>query len=194
MGTAVGAGAGQEIQELLDKAERLMQRIRDKLSELVSKINSLLSAIPGILVPDFVVDAIEAGIRKMNEVFDQLVSKVQEFFDSPGWPPTLFAAGDSWLNGVARAAAETEEKINADRLNVDTYWRGTAAEAYTSTLGTQQSAFAAMADVARKIKGDTRRDCHHRVRRVGGVRRVSGCAGAGHRAARGERIQHRVRW
>ncbi len=156
MSTPTAPPAGAEIQELLRRAERLLQQVRDKLRELVEKINNTLSRIPAVLVPDVVVDGIRAGIRKMNELFDQLVSKMQEFFNSPGWPPALFEAGDQWLRAVGGPSAETEDQINAEKLNVDNYWKGSAAEAYKETLGTQQSAFAAMADLARKIK-----DCLH---------------------------------
>lgn len=152
MTTPTTAPSGQDIQELLDKAERLMQKIRDKLRELVEKINNLLSSAPSVLVPDFVVEAIQAGIRKMNEVFDKLVAKMQEFFDSPGWPWALWEAGDRWLNGVAGPSAETENQVTSGKLNVDNYWKGSAAEAYKETLGTQQPAFAAMVEVARTIK------------------------------------------
>lgn len=74
--SVTGAGSEPEIQELLDKAERLMQRIRHKLNEVVEKINSLLSAIPGILVPDGVVEGIEAGIRRMDPVVTGLFRRL----------------------------------------------------------------------------------------------------------------------
>jgi hypothetical protein len=147
-----GAISDQEFQELLDKARLLLERIRIKCDEIVRKINNLLSSIPSLLVPEYVVEGVQAGIRKMNDLFARLWSNAQEFFDSPGSPFVLFDAADRWLNDVARPAAETEEKINVDYMNVDNYWRGAAAEAYIATLGTQQSAFAAMVDVARKIK------------------------------------------
>jgi len=152
MTTPTTAPSGQDIQELLDKAERLLQKIRDKLRELVDKINKLLSSVPSFLVSDFVVEAIQVGIRKMNDLFSELVVKMQAFFDSPGWPPALYAAGDRWLDDVAGPSADTENQINAGKLNVDNYWKGSAAEAYKETLGTQQPAFAAMVDVAQKIK------------------------------------------
>ncbi len=146
------SAAGGEIEELLNRAERLLQQVRDKLRELVTKINETLSSIPAILIPDVVIEGIQAGIRKMNELFDQLVSKMQEFFNSPGWPPALFAAGDQWLSAVAGPSAETENRINANKLAVDNYWKGSAAEAYKETLDTQQPAFAAVVDLARKIE------------------------------------------
>ncbi|MPZ65193.1 MAG: hypothetical protein GEU83_06635 [Pseudonocardiaceae bacterium] len=144
--------AGADFQQLLDKAERLLDRIRTKANELVESLNNLLSKIPSLLVPGWVVESIQTGIRKMYEVYDQLVTKMQEFFESPGWPWALYDAGDRWLNEVGSAAADTEERINADRLKVDDYWKGSAAQSYTNTLGTQQAAFAAMVGVARKVK------------------------------------------
>lgn len=152
MSVPVGVGSGEDIQELLDKAQRLLERIRGKMQELVDKINGILRRIPSFLVPDFVVEKIKAGIRKMNELFTDLVRKVQEFFASPGWPPALFEAGDRWLAQVARPSATSEAEVSAGRLHVDDYWKGSAADAYKETLGAQQPAFAAMAALARKVK------------------------------------------
>lgn len=147
---------GQGFQELLDRAERLLERIRNKMQELVDTINRILASVPAILIPDFVVEAIQAGICKMDELFAKLMRKMEEFFSSPGWPPALFDAGDRWLTEVGRRSANTEEEINAGHMKVDDYWKGSAAESYKSTLGTQQPAFAAIVTLARKIK-----DCLH---------------------------------
>ncbi|MGH3899024.1 MAG: hypothetical protein ACRDTA_12400 [Pseudonocardiaceae bacterium] len=152
MSTPVGVGSGEDIQELLNKAQRLLDRIRSKMQKLVDKINGILQSIPSFLVPDFIVDKIKTGIRKMDEVFTKLVSKVQEFFASPGWPPALFEAGDRWLAQVAQPSAMSEAEVSASRLHVDDYWKGSAADAYKDTLGEQQPAFAAMAALARKVK------------------------------------------
>lgn len=129
-----------------------MERIRIKAGELVDTLNNTLSRVPDFLVPQFVVDTIQAGIRRMYELYNDLARRIQEFFRSPGWPWALYGAGDRWLNDVARPAADLEEEINSDRLDVDDYWKGSAAAAYTKSLGRQQSAFAAMVGVARKIK------------------------------------------
>lgn len=152
MSELVGVGSGEDIQELLDKAQRLLERISSKMQKLVDKINSILRSIPSFLVPDFVVDKIKAGIQKMNEMFTKLANKIQEFFASPGWPPALFEAGDRWLVQVAQPSATSEAEVSASRLHVDDYWKGSAADAYKDTLGEQQPAFAAMAALARKVK------------------------------------------
>ncbi len=94
MSAPVGVGSGEDIQELLGKAQRLLERISSKMQNLVDKINSILRSIPSFLVPNFIVDKVKAGIQKMNEMFTKLADKIQEFFASPGWPPALFEAGD----------------------------------------------------------------------------------------------------
>lgn len=147
-----GASSGQEIQELLDRVTRTLERIWNKAQELVDTINRTLSRVPSLLIPDFLVERVQAGINRMYELLSEAARKVQEYLQSPGWPPALYDAGDRWVSGVARPSADTEAKINADRLNVDNYWRGPAAEAYASTLGNQQAAFAAMVEVARLVK------------------------------------------
>lgn len=146
------APVGKDIQELLDRAEKLLERIRNKMNELVDTINRTLSSLPDLLVPDFVVDALQAGIRKMNELFTKLVTKMAQFFQSPGWPPALFDAGELWLSGVAGPSAATEEQISTGGMKVDDYWKGEAAKNYQATLGKQQPAFAAMVTLARKIE------------------------------------------
>ncbi|MGH3807684.1 MAG: hypothetical protein ACRDRU_13890 [Pseudonocardiaceae bacterium] len=150
MSTPVGVGSGEDIQELLDKAQRLLDRIRSKIQKLIDKINGVLRHIPSFL--DFIFDKIKSGIRKMKELFTKLVSKIQEFFVSPGWPPTLFEAGDRWLAQVAQPSATSEAAVSTGRLHVDDYWKGSAADAYKDILGVQQPAFAAMAALARKVK------------------------------------------
>jgi hypothetical protein len=153
MGTPLVEAMGdQEFRALLEKSERLLDRIRVKCNEIIEKVSSLISGLPGILVPDFVVEGVRAGIRKVKEVLAQLMNTMQEFSESPGWPPALFAAANSWLDEVARPAFEAEGKINSDRSEVDNYWLGSAKDAYKETLGGQQAAFGAMVDVARKIK------------------------------------------
>lgn len=155
MSIPVGVGSDEDFQELLDKAQRLLDRIRSKAKKLVDKINGILRSILSFLVPDFVVDKVKAGIRKMNKLFAELVDKMQEFFASPGWPPVLFEAGDRWLEQVVQPSATSEVEVSAGRLHVDDYWKGgerSAADAYKNTLGVQQPAFAAMAVLARKVK------------------------------------------
>jgi hypothetical protein len=58
MSTLVGVGSGEDIQELLDKAQRLLDRMRSKIQEIVDKIDKVLRRVPSFLVPDFVVDKI----------------------------------------------------------------------------------------------------------------------------------------
>lgn len=152
MTTPAPATAGEDFQELLDRAASLVERIGNKLRELVNKINRMLSMVPDALMPDWVVQRLQTEVSRMNGLYNKLAMKVAEFFNSPGWPPALFDAGDSWVDDVAVPSAKTEDQVNANHMKVDDYWKGSAASKYKGTLGDQQAAFAAMADVARKIK------------------------------------------
>lgn len=149
----ISVPGGQDIQELLARAERLLERIRRKIQELVTKINKTLTQVPDVLMRPAVVAAVQEGMRQVYDLFDRVVRQMEYFFDSPGWPPRLEEAGDGWRFDVARPAADTEERINAGRMRADDYWKGTAAENYKETLDTQQAAFAAMTDLARMVSG-----------------------------------------
>lgn len=151
MATPLPADAEADFAELLARAQRLVDRLRSKLQEMVNKINAFLASI-STAVTDWIVDKVQQAVNKVYELFREVELVLQEFFQSPGWPPALFDAGDRWVNDVAVPSADTEGEINTTHMKVDDYWKGDAAEKYKTTLGEQQAAFAAMADLARKIK------------------------------------------
>lgn len=148
----VGMPAGMDIGELLARAERLLERISNKIAELVDALNRFLGSIAGRFISEDVVRSIQVGMRKVHDLFDKLIRKMMEFIAAPGLPPRLFEAGDAWLNGVAEPSTTAEEDISTRNMEVDDYWEGPAAAGYKSTLEEQQAAYAAMVSLARQIK------------------------------------------
>lgn len=123
--------------EAVERIRNLLDDIRDKFDWIVSKINSVLSHVPGFL--QWAVDKFLALWDKVVEKAGEFWDKVVEFVSYLGQPWDLNAAKNEWLTLAAPVAARGSE-ADRSQSEVDASWKGQAADRYAFSLGAQQKA------------------------------------------------------
>lgn len=149
MTTLIGEPAsphGQGIQELIDRAQRLMERVQRLREKLISNINRFIQWLPEAMA-----DKVRDGVRKLESMLQRLWEEIKRYLRHAGNPETLWQAGETWLKSVGDTAADVAALMIKSRREISNYWEGDAVTAYKEVLTDQESAFAAIAEVTKKI-------------------------------------------
>lgn len=127
-----------DINELIQKIVDKLDRIRDLVKQIQSKINGLLSHVPGFL---------HWVISKVEDLWGKFCDKMAEFWDwftdklaYVGDPFVLKDTGERWNTELGLPAHRRAAEVESDDLLVDDNWTGTAASAYKEKIGDQKDA------------------------------------------------------
>lgn len=131
-----------DINALIQKITDKLDRIRDLMKQIQSKINGLLSHVPVFL---------KWVISKVEDLWGKFCDKMSEFWDwftdklaYVGDPFLLKDTGEKWNSKLGVPAHKRAGEVEADDLMVDDNWSGTAATAYKSKIGGQKDALNAI--------------------------------------------------
>lgn len=131
-----------DINELIQKIVDKLERIRDLVNQIKSKINGLLSHVPSYL---------HWVISKVEDLWNKFCDKMSEFWDwftdklaYAGDPFLLKDTGQRWNDDLGGPAHKRANEVDSDDLLVDDNWTGSAADAYKSKIGGQKDALNAV--------------------------------------------------
>ncbi|WP_410815059.1 hypothetical protein [Micromonospora sp. 067-2] len=125
-----------EFNQLISTIEEAMRRIERLSNQLVERVNSALAWLG-----PFAQDALDL-LRRFNELVLRFYSEVGKFLTRWGVPWTLYSHGETWTRDVGGPAHAQAGRVDAGQLQVDEYWTGVAATAYTGLLPLQAKALA----------------------------------------------------
>ena len=125
-------------------------RINDLLDDVDEKMAALTDKINGIL--DWVPWGLGWAVDQFMKLWDVAMEKVSDFWEMVtdflgyiGQPWDLNAAADDWAE-VGGPVAERGVEASRSQSEVDTNWKGKAADRYSFALADQQKAITAVRD------------------------------------------------
>lgn len=131
--------------ELMQRLESIVERLRRAIQKIFDAANRAIGVLPG-----YIADQVREKLLQFRDVVQKFMGKLRDALDGPGHPGVLEAAAESWYNSVA---LQTTDVVNVMQgMNVDDYWKGSAAQAYKTTLGKQEAAFDAMKDLGNRVR------------------------------------------
>lgn len=123
------------------RIRELLDEVQEKLDWLVDKINGLLSHVPFYL---------EWAVNKFRDLWDWAIEKVGQFWDKVvefvgylGQPWDLNDARNRWIELGSPVAARASES-DKSQSEVDSAWKGRAADKYANALTAQKLALASV--------------------------------------------------
>lgn len=134
---------------VIDRVLELLEKIKQKLDEIVRLINAALRTIPVYLswIADRVKDAWDATLQKIQEMWNWLWDKLTY----AGAPWVLNGAADGWKQMGGKVARINDTIVDAN-LSVDDRWTGRAADQYHQSVEPQRRAnTSVMSDFAENI-------------------------------------------
>lgn len=134
---------------IIDRVLELLEKIQQKLDEIVRLINAVLRTIPDYLswIADRVKDAWDTTMQKIQEMWDWLADKLSYV----GNPFVLNGAADGWKKMGGKVSRINDTIVDAN-LSVDDRWAGRAADQYQQSLEPQRRANTSiMSDYAENI-------------------------------------------
>lgn len=134
---------------VIDRVLELLEKVKQKLDEIVRLINAALRTIPAYLswVADRVKDAWDTTLGKIQEMWDWLADKLSYL----GNPFVLNGAADGWKRVGGQVSRINDTVVDAN-LSVDDRWTGRAADQYQQSLEPQRRANTSiMSDYAESI-------------------------------------------
>ncbi|RLP93462.1 hypothetical protein [Micromonospora sp. CV4] len=127
-----------EFDQLISTIEGAMRHIERLVNQLIERVNRALAWL-GPLAQD----ALDLLLR-FRDLVIRFYSEVGKFFTRWGVPWTLYSHGETWTRHVGGPAHEQAARVDAGQLQVDEYWTGVAATAYTGLLPLQGKALASI--------------------------------------------------
>lgn len=138
-----------DFSSIIDTVNQKIKEIQQKVKELFDKVNGLLSWVPSFL--SGVVDTIKNALNALNQKLQEFWDQVNKFFTEPGWPPALKQAAQAWENHVSSTVSNIAGTLTTDQLQAENDWQGQAANAYKSTIPSQDNALNAIKTIADQI-------------------------------------------
>jgi hypothetical protein len=136
------AALGQ-LNTAIDWLEGFPDRLNRGIDDLVNRINSLLAAVPGVLqkLIDDIVEQAKALLARITELGKQLLQWLGENV----WPVirgpfTLYETGTAWTTTAYKQTTDVSGQVDLQKIKVDDYWQGPAANAYLQSVGVQKAA------------------------------------------------------
>lgn len=128
--------------ELIAEITTTLDKIRDKMTQLQSSINSGLASLPSWAgsVANRVIDAWSWFCRQA----DRFWSWITNITSHMGSPTSLSLTADSWSSGVGGPVSGQVQAADAGSLLVDDTWTGAAATQYKQVLPQQKEALRAV--------------------------------------------------
>lgn len=136
---------------IIERALELLEKIRQKIEEIVRLVNAALRALPAVLawVADRLREAWDGMLQKISEMWNA----ISEFFSHAGDPFMLNSAAEGWKLAAAKVSRINDTIMDAN-LSVDDKWTGSGADQYQQRIETQRRANTSiMADYAENIGG-----------------------------------------
>src|SRR5436309_2398019 len=126
---------------LIQKINDTLTKIENKATEIIDDINKFLGHwyIPGFL-KDGVRKAGEWLVAQLKKMWDALA----EIITNMGSPSTLWNTADAWSGQVGGPVSGLSGNADPAQSTALQQWTGTAATAYSTTLGPQRKAIDAI--------------------------------------------------
>lgn len=129
--------------DIAAEAREALENVQQKLEELTSFVNSVLSKVPDMLsyIVDRFMDAWNWMLEKLGEFWDWFTDKLSY----AGNPFVLGGAATAWRQSVAGPMTNVVRSIDDAQLAADDVWEGFGAEQYRQHLPAQREAMSSIA-------------------------------------------------
>lgn len=132
-------------EEILEKLHRKWQEVEEKASHLLEVFNSTLQKIARFA--GWVAEkAADFWNSKVVPAWQKAVDWMSEHWNVFGAPWLCFGAAGDWRTLVGQPVSERAGLATKGQLDVDTTWKGTAAQRYNDRLGEQEKALGAVSE------------------------------------------------
>lgn len=85
----------QEFQEILNRIDRFLNQINDRIQCRYDNCNRLLDRLPKFLTENVV-----SALHRLRDLAGQFFTEMSKLCMNPGWPPGLQEAANDWTNRV----------------------------------------------------------------------------------------------
>lgn len=136
-------GALGQLEEAITWLEGFPSWLDRTVDDVIARINGLLSAVPGFLsdLLDGITTQARALLDRIRELAGQLLTWLQEnVWPVINGPFTLWEVGNEWTTSVYQKVTDVSGQIDANKVKVDDYWQGPAANAYLQAVSVQKAA------------------------------------------------------
>lgn len=134
---------------IIDRVLELLEKIQQKIDEIVRLINAVLRTLPAALswIADRVKAAWDTTMRQIQEMWDWLADKLSYV----GNPFVLNGAAEGWKLAGGQVSRISDSIFDLN-MSVDDRWTGRAADQYKQSLEPQRRATTSiMSDYAENI-------------------------------------------
>jgi len=130
----------------IDEAVAKANDIESKLQEIFGTINDVLGWVPGFL--EHLIEPIKEGIENLKQKIDDFWGKIKEFLDNTGNPDKLERYAESWREQIGNPIGSIAESVSQEKLETNTEWTGSGAEAYKSVIPAQKESLNGLKDLS----------------------------------------------
>jgi hypothetical protein len=143
--TAPATVTGSDFEELLQRVENALKDATGGAQVIIDAGNAAI----GLLGPFGA--GLEAVLQEFADLVTEFLAQVGHYLSGVGQPWTLSSTGSAWNDQVAAAAGSTSAAIKHDTVS-QTYWTGTAADAYVKVIADQTAALEEIRNAGQELQ------------------------------------------
>lgn len=136
------------------QAEQLRARINDGITQGNSVVNSIINRVNEFLrwLPGFITDRVNPILNRLRDIANTILQKLGELLVGLDFPVVAFLLANDWVDKVKNPVDQVSGAVSNNNLEVDDYWQGAAADAYSGAVTSQTDAMGEAAAIADEVK------------------------------------------
>jgi uncharacterized protein YukE len=134
-----------QFESVIDKINKGMAKVPQKLDKIIDKANDLLN---NWLIPDPVKKAVKWAVEKLQSATKAVIDKIVEILKGVAAPVMMFGIASDWQHSIRAKATEVAGAVDVKALRAPLEWEGDGAERYKTAVGKQSSAAGQIGKIA----------------------------------------------
>lgn len=130
----------------IQEAQAKAGDIETKIEDFFGTVNSLLEHVPGFL--EHLIEPIKQGLEKLKKKIQGFWDKINEFLENTGDPEKLKQYATTWRDKIGNPIGHIAETISEEKLETNTEWTGSGAEAYKAVIPSQKDGLDSIKDAS----------------------------------------------